>query len=366
MADAARILGNGVREVGNGLAEMQAAEERVASAGYAARFEDLYRQALTRATGEAPETGRDELLQEAQGEADAYIERLPQDWRETARAQAASARDKVLMQAEQQERLDRVAAARNSWQQQVDEAVDRADEEGALQRLESGRELFVPEREMEGRRREVSSRCRAAAWQQRLNAAPLETLAAWKSDEQPQGVPERRAVENAMAATRQQLRHELGAAWSTQLQSGQQPDADEVRRAGEAGILPQGPQTHAIAEWQQRADALGDDAEAAAELRLQMAALDVPPSQRRELLAYLDRSEQLPAENRRELGAALHNLYRAGRFGCAGDAVPQRRLARLQREAQQKLATLKTEEVRDWLAGLSKDDTAWVCFEPLS
>ncbi|MGN0868665.1 MAG: hypothetical protein ACI4O9_03960 [Akkermansia sp.] len=292
---------------------------------------------------------------------------LPPEWREAAGAMV----QRASLLAKRRYELESIAHSRHRWQEVLESEVSRGEPQMALQQLEMGRGVFVPEGQMEECRREVESRCCAARWTRALQESPREALRDWRREDavRPGGAAQREQVELAVSQARRGLQRDLGQEWAQRLAEGGEPTPQELQRAAEAGVVeasPAGAQpwtAREYAAWQHRVDAREDGEAAADALRVEIAALRAPAAQRRALLGYLERSATLPPVHRRRVGEALWNVYLSGCWGCPEDAVPQQRLARMQQEAQQRLAAQSDEELHAWLLDCRSAASGWVCFE---
>lgn len=292
---------------------------------------------------------------------------LPPEWREAAGAMV----QRASLLAKRRYELERVANSRHRWQEVLESEVSRGEPQMALQQLELGRGVFVPEEQMEERRREVESRCCAARWTRALQESPAEALRDWRREDavRPAGNAQLEQVELAVSQARRGLQRTLGQEWARRLAEGGEPTPQELQRAAEAGIVDASLaekktwSAQEYAAWQHRVDTREEGEVAADALRVEIAALGAPAPQRRALLGYLERSASLPPEHRRRVGEALWNVYLAGGWGCPEDAVPQQRLARMQQEAQQRLAAQSDEELNAWLLDCGSTASGWVCYE---
>ncbi|MGN0836458.1 MAG: hypothetical protein ACI4OS_03370 [Akkermansia sp.] len=292
---------------------------------------------------------------------------LPPKWRDAAGAMV----QRASLLAKRRYELDSIANSRHRWQEVLESEVSRGEPQMALHQLELGRGVFVPEGQMEARRREVESRCCAARWTRALQEAPCEALRDWRREDavRPGGAAQLEQVELAVSQARRGLQRALGQEWTQRLAEGGEPTPQELLRAEEAGVLEAPPaegkpwSAQEYAAWQHRVDTREDGEAAADALRVEIAALRVPAPQRRALLGYLERSATLPPEHRRRVGEALWNVYLSGGLGCPEDAVPQQRLARLQQEAQQRLTAQSDEELHAWLLDCGSAASGWVCYE---
>ncbi len=292
---------------------------------------------------------------------------LPPEWRESAGAMVQRA---SLLAKSRYER-ESIAHSRHRWQEVLESEVSRGEPQMALQQLELGRGVFVPEEQMEERRCEVVSRCCAARWTRALQESPAEALRDWRREDadRPAGSAQLEQVELAVSQARRGLQRALGQEWAQRLAEGGEPAPQELQRAAEAGIVDASLaekktwSAQEYAAWQHRVDTREEGEAAADALRVEIAALGAPAPQRRALLGYLERSASLPPELRRRAGEALWNVYLSGCLGCPEDAVPQRRLARLQQEAQQRLVTQSGEMLDTWLRDCASVAPRWVCYE---
>lgn len=296
------------------------------------------------------------------------ISALPPALRERGRELASLYSEQASVQAQREHELGSIADARGLWQQQVDDAVAAGDEERACRWLAAGHRVFVAEGEMEARMQEARSRSSLARWQRNLEQNPVETLRAWRGEEAepPQGEPERRALEAAVAEQTRHLQQVCGDSLAQDVAAGREPNAETLAQLRAAGVLPGLPHeaaghspVYTAAELCRRIDE--HDEQDAAALRLQVAAAELPLRQRADLLRRMETAAALPRESRCAVSRGLWNMYRAGRFGCPGDEGALRTLHRLQGES---LASLQGgSEPAAWVAGIRSGENRWVCFE---
>lgn len=303
------------------------------------------------------------LLQEALAD-------LPPSERPLGQQMAAVYGASESQRARREHELGRIGESRNRWQGCLEQAVAAGDERQAAHWLQMGRGVFVPEGELEQRQKEVTSRCRLSRWEQALQTQPVETLTAWMggTEELPQREEDRRALQNRAAAVQQQLEQRWSQEFSQRVAAGQEPDAAAVQQARQLGVVQEtaaprrGQETRLLCDLRRRVDEhRGTDTAA---LRLQLSTAPLPLETRQRLLQRLETQSAVPAETRGSVSRALWNMYRAGRFGCPGDAVALKRLARLQEAAPARLTAAPAGTVpTDWLTEIRSREEAWVGFE---
>lgn len=303
------------------------------------------------------------LLQEALAD-------LPPSERPLGQQMAAVYGASEAQRARREHELGRIGESRNRWQGCLEQAVAAGDERQATHWLQMGRGVFVPEGEMEQRQEEVSSRCCLSRWQNNLENKPVETLGAWMNctEELPQREEERTALQNSATAVQQQLEQRWAQEFSQQVAAGQEPDAAAVQQARQLGVVREnaaprrGQEARLLCDLCRRVDE--HDSPDTAALRLQLSVAPLPLDARRRLLQRLETQSAVPAETRGAVSRALWNMYRAGRFGCPGDAVALKRLARLQEAAPARLTAASAGTVpTDWLTEIRSREEAWVGFE---
>lgn len=303
------------------------------------------------------------LLQEALAD-------LPPSERPLGQQMAALYGASESQRARREHELGRIGESRNRWQGCLEQAVAAGDERQADHWLQMGRGVFVSEGEMAQRLEEVTSRCRLSRWEQALQTQPVETLTAWMggTEELPQREEDRRALQNRAAAVQQQLEQRWSHEFSQQVAAGQEPDAAAVQQARQLGVVQEtaaprrGQETRLLCDLCRRVDE-HSGADTAA-LRLQLSTAPLPLETRQRLLQRLETQSAVPAETRGAVSRALWNMYRAGRFGCPGDAVALKRLARLQEAAPARLTAAPAGTMpTDWLTEIRSREEAWVGFE---
>lgn len=377
MGEAARAFGRGLAAAGQGVAELMEMHEQVVAQGEMATLRDELQKVAENAQQQMAENGDAEQWETSWQQTVApmvepLLQKIPERRREHAWQLAQETLQRASLEARRQHEVGRLTAARQQWEARVREAETRGDAKSALSRLEEGREIFVPEGEMEARRRRVESRCCSSSWHARLQEDPVGALTAWRAEgaQHPEDETDARALREEMAAAGISLRRQLGEELAQTVLRGTAPAPEVVQGAVSAGLMP--PQQTGRnrnlsprdeAEWMRRADECEADEDSLAALRLQLATLPAPVAQRRRLLSYLEESRSMPQEPRRQLSAELWELYRKGAFGCAGDEVPQQRFCRLLNEGRRLLAEGDAEATGAWLRSLRAKQTPWLCFE---
>lgn len=378
MGEAARAFGRGLAAAGEGIGQLMEMQERVVSQGETAALRDDLQQVAETARQQMMEDGEIGNWEESWQQmvapmVEPLLQKIPERRRENALRVAQETLQRASLEAQRAYEVGRLTKARRQWETRVSEAVQRGDAKSALSRLEEGRETFVPEGEMEQRRRSLQSRCCSAAWRSRLQEDPVGTLAAWRAEdaERPQEEADYRSLGEEIAETGRSLRRRLGSEFSQSVLQGLPPAPEAVQGAVAAGLMPEQPKetkpkalsAREEAEWMRRADECEADEDSLAALQLQLATLSAPMPQRRRLMAYLEEGRALPQAPRRELSTELWNMYRKGVFGCAGDAVPQQRLCRLLNESRRLLAEGDADATTAWLTSLRTKETPWLCFK---
>lgn len=378
MGEAARAFGRGLAAAGQGVAELMEMHERVVAQGEMAALRDDLQKVAENAQQQLAENGPADNWEESWQQTVApmvepLLQKIPERRRESALRVAQETMQRASLDAQRRHEVARLTAARRQWETRVQEAVRRGDEKTAQQHLEEGREIFVPEGEMESRRKAVASACCSSQWRSQLQADPVGALTAWRAADarQPENEADAHALREEMAEAGLALRRKLGEEFSQGLMQGVPPTPEAVQGAVAAGLLQKQEKPAKLrslsareeAEWMRRADECEADDDSLAALRLQVATLPAPVPQRRRLMAYLEEGRTLPREELRAAGAELWQLYRKGTFGCTGDAVPQQRLCRLLKESRRRLAEGDAEATAAWLKSLRSKETPWLCFE---
>lgn len=378
MGEAARAFGRGLAAAGQGVEALMEMQERVVSQGELAALRDDLQTVAEKAQLQMAESGDTENWAESWQQTVApmvepLLQKIPERRRGSALRMAQETLQRASMDAQRRHEVGRLTQARRQWEKRVADAVQLGDEKAALSRLEEGREIFVPESEMDGRRKAVSSGCCASAWRTQLQSDPVGALTAWRAEaaKRPEQEADSHALHEEMAETSMVLRRKLGEEFSQTLLQGMPPAPEAVQGAVSAGLLE--PREKAVklqplsardeAEWMRRADECEADEDSLAALRLRLATLAAPVPQRRRLMTYLEEGRALPQEPRRELSAALWELYRRGSFGCTEDEVPQQRLCRLLNESRRLLTDGDADAANTWLSSLRRKETPWLCFE---
>ncbi len=374
-----RVLGQGVAAAGAGVAELADAIYRVSSAGNDADVAGMLDE-IARETTE-------ELLENPVRDWDyswnqAYTPRVQQmleqfsgETRERARRMSEAYGCRYSLEGRRRMEVERLHQSRRRWQEQVDSAVLRGDAEAACQWLEQGREIFVPEEDMQQQLSDAQSRSLHSRWQQRLQQNPHEALAAWdaESDPRPQGAEDIRALEGEVEQARKGVFSALALQLAAGVEQGTEPDAAALHSAVAAGVIKpdsveklQCPRralsSVEACNWLRRIDerADGDDEQFVVDIAL----APIPAEQRLFLLQRLQKSAQVPPQQRSGMSRRLWNMYHEGRFGCPGDAEAVQCLGRLQEEALQRLMRRPEKESEQWLTQLQEESDNWVCYQP--
>lgn len=373
-----RVLGQGVQELGSGVASLLPAIQRITQAGSQA-------DTVTRLREIGAET-TEELLDLPVKDWDysweqAYAPRVQQLLNELSgeeREQAAQLSEvygrRFSLDGRRRLELQRIQQARGHWQQQVDDAVQRGDEDAALHWVEQGRELFVPEQEVPQQQELVRNRCMQSRWQQRLQQEPYSALADWQHEQtqKPTGEQELGELEESVEKTRRNLFSNLAAKLAQTVELGQEPDARELERAVAAGVLSpeqlsnstqerESLKVNDVCNWLRRIDErdIADDEK----LVVDIALAPVPAEDRRLLLQRMQATAAIPQELRRGVSQELWNLYNEGSLGCPGDVEALFCLGGLQEEALCRMSRGQEDEIRKWLQQLRQEMENWFCFE---
>lgn len=377
MDETARSFSRSLESVGEDVGQMMKMHERIVVRGENAALQDGVGKVATQVKNtllNAPSVPDwDAAWNDAVAPlVEPLLEKIPEHRRDDARRYVQEQLQHASLNAHREREIKELQDARLRWQSGVHSAAKQGDAKTALLRLEEGRDVFVPEGEMDSRRREVQSLCLAEGWRRRLQNDPVSALADWRTGEttRPAEESDRRSLCREMAAAHCSLRRQLGSEYAQNVLQGVPPSADSVAGAVKAGLVEPASSAPLRAlsareelDWMRRAEDCGADADAHADLQLRLATLAAPLPQRRRLMEYLETNRTLPRDARRELQAELRNLYANGAFGCVGDAVPQQRMVRLMQEGNRLLAEGDAETTATWLNGLRHPETTWLCFE---
>lgn len=378
MGEASRSFGRGLAAAGEGVAKLMEMQEGVVARGEAAALRDEVQKVADNARLQMEQGGDIDNWEESWQQTVApmvepLLQKIPERRRDHAVQVVRETLQQASLEAQRKYEVGRLTQARQQWEARVTDAVQRGDSKTAVSRLEEGRDVFVPEGEMENRRKSVESGCCAAAWRSRLQEDPVGALTAWRREDapRPEAEPDLRAVKEEVAASGLSLRRRLGGEFAATVLQGLPPTPEAVKGARAAGLLespdkeesehPLSSRTEA--EWMRRMDDMEGDEDSVAAMQLKLATLPVPVPQRRSLMRYLEQSRSLPQDARRDVSGELWKLFRKGAFGCAEDAVPQQRLCRLLRESRRLLAEGDADATTAWLNSLQPKETPWLCFE---
>ena len=373
-----RALGQGVQEFGAGLAELAPVMAQVAQMGQradaAGMLEEIGRE-TTEELLELPVRDWDYSWQQA------YTPRVQQmlnqfhgEEREQARRLSELYGSRFSMDGRRQLELRRIEKARAQWRKQVDSAAQRGDADAACSWVEQGRNIFVPEAELEQELTHARSIGTRNQWLNQLRQEPYEALLAWQNPEsdRPAGEAERQELQAAVDKTRAELFSGLAEQLRAAVEQGLEPDSQELERASAAGVLPPALQelhrrprqeltTSAACDWLRRIDER--DAGTDEQLTVEIALSPISAEQRRILLRRLQETAALPPQQRSGVSRTLWNLYHEGAFGAPGDEQAMQSLGRLQEEALLRMGTRSEKETEQWLESLRQESEAWVCFD---
>lgn len=378
VSQAASVFGRGIADMAQGGAAFASARSTVARTGAIAALNKRLEQ-VSEETREEMQSREVRDWDYAWREASSprlreVIEELPEEEREAGEALARAYDRRASLEARREHELQRVQRARSDWQERVDEAVERGDDSAALQWLEGGRGVFVPESQMESRRAEIQSRSRLSQWRDRLQREPLEALAAWReTNDESLLPPERRTAEALHRQVEEEARIQLAKRWQDGLSEGLAPDASSLELARRAGLIsadraalareePKPLSAFQLDSWIRRVDERGEDARENSLLRMEIATENMSVEQRAELLRRMDETAELAAGDRRALSRCVRDVYRTGGFGAPGDLSSVRRLTSLQREGVDVLRRCGPEEAARWMERARGVSNRWVCF----
>lgn len=373
-----RVLGQGVQGAATGAVELAAAIHRVQSAGdeadMAGMLEEIGRE-TTRELLDLPVRDWDYSWQQAYGaRVQEMLGQFSGEAREKAQRMSETYGVRYSMEGQRQMELARIRRARTEWQKQVDSAVQRGDADAAGMWVEQGRELFVPETQMQQMQQKTRSRCLQHRWQQQLHDNPYDALESWQNDaaEKPAGDEELRHVETAMEQQKASLLGQLATRFAADLAQGNEPDEALLAQAAAAGVLQRDAAEKArqkrqplsateACNWLRRIDERGagqDDA-----LAVDIVLAPAPLRERQRLLQRMMDTAQLPPAQRVATSRRLWNMYADGLFGCPGDAEALQCLGRMQEEALSRQISGNAVELQQWLDSLHAAEDNWICFD---
>lgn len=373
-----RALGQGVAEAGSGATELAEAIYRVQKTGSAADMSSALEQIGRETTAELlelPVRDWDYSWQQAyEPRVQELLSQYSGDDREQARRLSEVYGRRYSLDGRRRLEVERIRQSRRNWQQQVDSAVQQGDSQSARDWLEQGSGVFLPEEQLPQLLDQAQSRSLHARWQQRLLQEPCAALAAWndEQEERPADAEALRALKLEVEQTRRRVLGSLAAELAAGVAQEKEPAAAELGQAVQAGVLqleqvaewlaaPRVPAAGAVCDWQRRIDERsGDDDE---RLTVDIALAPLPVRQRRALLARLQATTALPAQQRVGISRCLWNLYRQGGLGCPGDAEALQALERLQNEALARQCAGTEKDCTRWLTQLRSETENWVCYE---
>lgn len=373
-----RSLGKGVQELGHGLAELEPVIAKVSQVGQQADAVALLHEIGQETTEELlslPVRDWDYSWKQAyEPRVQEMLSQFSGEEREQARKLSSELGARFSLHGRREMELHRIGTARNQWQQQVDNAVQRGDEHAACQWVEQGRDVFVPEADMNRQLDEVRSRSVQADWQHRLQQNPYAALSAWQQADarKPEDAQALKAVESSMEKVRAGLFNELAGQLAATIEQGDEVDVGVLQQAVSAGVLPaaaaagveqeQTPLSVAdTCNWLRRIDERAEADDAA--LTVDIALAPIPVAQRRLLLQRLQATGAVPSQRRSAMSRTLWNLYRSGGFGCPGDAESLLHLGRMQEEGLMRMVSEPEKDTQKWLEQLHHRADTWVCFD---
>ncbi len=378
----ARSLGKGIADVLEGGGRLWELSERVTRTGELAAFTEELR-------GISAEVGEELKEQEIRDWDYSWKAAITPRIHEAVAALSPESRDRALemarlysaqssIEARRAREVQRIATARERWEQQLEASISSGQEEQAARWVEAARGVFVPEDALDGRVEEARSRACRSRLEARLEASPLEALAEMaehaREGKLPVRTEEGRLLEQSCRRARHRLRRELSVSFSDRLREGEEIEPAALGLAARAGIIPAAPEraeegepaAPSLArrsEWRRWLDAREEGEESELDARLAIASASLPLAERRALLAHLERTQKVPAADRRALSNRLFVLYNSGAFGCPGDAEAERALLRLQEEGAALLGSQGAEAAARWLDSRRAAADNWVCFE---
>ncbi len=377
----AEKAGGGISSVLLGSAELVRGQERVQQTGELAAFSDRLRTIGDETRAELSDCNvKDwDYAWRAASEprlAEAVAE-LPPAARQAGMELARAYNRQAAVEALRDRSVKSLEKARGQWHDRVERSVGQGDDTQALQWLEQGKGVFIPEGEVEEAMKDATSRACLSRWRQGLQQDATGTLERWESaaaEDLPTGEKERRQLSDLMGGARRSAQKTLAQHASQELQAGRDIPSETWRQAQSAGLLSKAQYKRLIAGsprdlspadaclWFRRVDEVEDNDDARHELRMEICTSPLPVARRGELLKRLDSGASVNREDRLTLSRHLWNLYNRGAFGCPGDAPACRHMANLQRQGLEILAGEGTDAAARWVESRRHCDGRWVCF----
>ena len=304
------------------------------------------------------------------------LSELPEQVRPVARELAERYVAQASISARREYELEKIRAARQQWQRRVDESVAAGNGEAAEQWLRAGSRVFVPETELEEQAVSVRSRSALRYWRNALEQDAEKALHRLQLEDAslPEAEKDRKVLAEMQVQARRRVQRSLAEEISREVEACRPIPAHLYERAANVGLISQ-EQVAAAAvpaaplppqkscDWMRRIDeSRPEDAD---ELLLALAVEPVLPHERRLLLQRMRAWEDTEPAPRHEMSAQLWNMYRAGRFGCPGDAEPLVSLGRVLEQLPDALRQHASPEARHrWLRARLPQEKSWICLTP--
>lgn len=385
ISESQKEANKGWSSLGEGLSQWVALAEKVQTTGELSNFRNTLQQTDEQARAELQ--SRNDVTDYASAWAkkcDPRISEAMKDLSAPARAEAeqyvVDFRRRGMLEAERIGGLGRLDKARSQWNESLQLATERGDNEEVERQLEAGKNIFIPEARMEQKRIETLDAACMARWNRRWKENPAEAMAAMNAGDDEPATPEKReALQRMNRNSRRAFKADFASMWVEMDSRGAVLQPESLKLAQKAGLINdvqarQYTEAHAsargevddasLSQWKRRIDTMEDDDEALADARIGVVASGLPDKVRRELAQRIDTVRQLPSADRKRINDYLDRLYREGHLGAPGDATSWRRKSYVQDQLLSKCAGQGAEEAMKYLADMAASGQGWVCWTP--
>ncbi|MFI3243829.1 MAG: hypothetical protein R3Y56_06215 [Akkermansia sp.] len=300
--------------------------------------------------------------------------------REVGHQVAEAIAHQASLQAKQNMELSYVQESTDKWAERLGDAEQKGDVQQCNLWLRAGRGSFFPESEYEQKQAESQSRCQLSSWKNRLDSAPLATLADLEEAAEsslPAGETERQHIKLKQQKVKQGVRSEMGNLFIQHIKEGVELEAQQLELAKRAHIIspkqyadattptPKHSKAYELCHWVKTLDELDtEDEEAYTQVKLSLGTAQLATKDKQALLKRLDHSQGVNLSDRRNLSRQLWNLYEQGYLGARSDESSLRRLRRLQEEGLAHIRDAGAEDTAEWIQSRKNKANSWICFSP--
>jgi len=304
------------------------------------------------------------------------ISQLPAEHQAAGNVLAERFNLQASIKAKRNNELKAISNSRNQWNDQMQRAIQEGDSTKAEKWLELGMGTFVPESDLELRRKDVRSKCQLQEWQQALESAPIKTLASISNHQfaSPELLDEDALrLKESVLSTRRLAKEQLAINFKSSIFQDSAPNKATIQLAKQAQLIPQDEaedypannrkQLYSLCSWIKRIDEspLEED-EVRHDLEIELATSALPRKEKMKFIERIGESSQITSSARLTLSRQIWNLYYNGQFGSPGDKVSLSRLQHILESQLPTLAALKDEEVQTWMQKNSQKQNIWITY----